>query len=104
MPKRYSACLLLCCSLFLSACAGYQSNKKEALLSIPELGAIIEVQQDLTYSESMQIGIPEWGVVPLEVRAIPFDKSSYGQLVKSMQRSGKEVILAFNDSLAKKPC
>ena len=73
MRKSYSACLVLCCSLFLSACAGYRSNKKEALLRIPELGAIIEVQQDLTYTESMQIGIPEWGVVPLEVRAIPFD-------------------------------
>ncbi len=97
--------LILCCSgmLGICSCSSYKAKKQEALLNFPELGTVIKTSGDMWYSASEQVGVPNWSVLKVDVKQLPFNRTSYLAYAKYMQQAGKINSISYNDSLPYKP-
>jgi len=89
--------------LLLWNCSTYKARMQEALLSFPDLGALVKAKDNLLYSAVEQVGVPDWPVLSVGVQQLPFNKVSYALYTKYMQRAGKINSIAYNDSLPYKP-
>lgn len=101
-PLFYFTALSAILSIVLS-CSSYKAQKQEALLSFPELGTLIKTKGDMWYSAAEQIGVPNWSVLKVDVKQLPFNKTSYLSYAKYMQQAGKINSIAYTDSLPYKP-
>lgn len=95
--------LLLFGVLTVWGCSSYKAQKQEALLSFPELGTVIKTKGDMWYSAAEQIGVPNWSVLKVDVKQLPFNRTSYYSYAKYMEQAGKINSIAYNDSLLYKP-
>nr|WP_299067278.1 hypothetical protein [uncultured Allomuricauda sp.] len=89
--------------LFLLGCSAYKAEKQESLLSFPELGTLIKTKGDMWYSAAEQIGVPNWSVLKVDVKQLPFNRTSYYSYAKFMEQAGKINSVSYNDSLPYKP-
>ncbi|KQC29382.1 hypothetical protein [Flagellimonas eckloniae] len=89
--------------LFLLGCGAYKAEKQESLLSFPELGTLVKTKGDIWYTAAEQIGIPKWSVLKVDVKQLPFNKTSYYSYAKYMEQAGKINSISYNDSLPYKP-
>lgn len=89
--------------LFLLGCSAYKAEKQESLLSFPELGALVKTKGDIWYSAAEQIGVPKWSMLKVDVKQLPFNKTSYYSYAKYMEQAGKINSISYNDSLPYKP-
>lgn len=87
----------------LISCSSYKSQKQDTLLSFPELGTLVRTESHIWYSAAEQIGVPNWSVLKVDVKQLPFNKESYFSYAKYMQRTGKINSIPYNDSLPYKP-
>ena len=95
--------LFLILFLVLSSCSSYKNKKQEALLVLPELGTVVQVQGDLLYKSSEPTGLPVWPTLRVEVRQLPFNSVSYSMYAKYKQRAAQINSVPYNDSLGYKP-
>ncbi len=90
-------------ALFLIGCNAYKAQKQESLLSFPELGTLIKTKGDMWYSAAEQVGIPKWSELKVDVKQLPFNRTSYYSYAKFMEQAGKINSISYNDSLPYKP-
>lgn len=95
--------LVLCGALILCGCSTYKAKKQEALLSFPDLGTVIKTKGDLLYSAAEQVGMPQWDVLKVDIKEIPFNRFSYFKYAKYMEMAGRINSISYNDSLPYKP-
>ncbi|WP_097045176.1 hypothetical protein [Flagellimonas pacifica] len=84
-------------------CSTYKAQKQEALLNFPELGTLIKTKGGIWYNAAEQVGIPKWSVLKVDVKQLPFNRSSYFSYAQYMQQAGKINSISYNDSLPYKP-
>lgn len=104
MVKQYMLLFLLAIVILSCIhCSTYKAKKQEALLNFPELGTVIKTSGDMWYSASEQVGVPNWSVLKVDVKQLPFNRTSYFAYAKYMQEAGKINSISYNDSLPYKP-
>ncbi|UOY08377.1 hypothetical protein L0P88_07415 [Muricauda sp. SCSIO 64092] len=103
MKTTFTYFLISCIALFTFSCSSYQAKKQEALLSFPELGAIVKVKDNLWYSATEQVGLPQWTQLRVTAQEMPFNRESYFAYAKATHRAGKINSIPYMDSLQYKP-
>ncbi|AWX43277.1 hypothetical protein HME9304_00264 [Flagellimonas maritima] len=88
---------------FLLGCNAYKAQKQEAQLSFPELGTLIKTKDEIWYSAVEQVGVPNWSVLKVSAKQLPFNRTSYSSYTKYVEQAGKINSISFSDSLPLKP-
>jgi len=103
LKKETTYILAFSTMLLTISCSSYKAKKQEALLTFPELGAIIKVKGDLSYEAVEQIGVPHWEQLKVDVQQLPFNRASYLTYAKSKFRAAKRNTIPYKDSLRYPP-
>ncbi len=103
MKHFITGVVLLYGILFMLSCGAYKAEKQESLLSFPELGTLVKTKGDMWYSAAEQVGVPDWSVLKVDVKQLPFNRMSYYSYAKYMEQAGKINSISYNDSLPYKP-
>jgi len=103
LKEKFAYIITICAVSLMAACAAYKAERQEALLSFPELGAIVKTKGNLWYSASEQVGVPKWGSLRVSVQQLPFNNESYSRYAKAVQRAGQINSIPYIDSLPYKP-
>ncbi|WP_435624315.1 hypothetical protein [Flagellimonas sp.] len=89
--------------LSFSGCSVYKAKKQESLLSIPELGSVVHLSKDNFYTSVDQVGVMNVSELNVSVSLLPFNRVSYVNYARGMQRAGKINSIPYVDSLPYKP-
>ncbi len=102
MKKSFNLALLLI--LLTYSCSTYQNKQQINTISIPELGSFVKNKGQLWFSSASEIGHCQWKK-PLKVKLkqLPFNKVSYHQYSKYIEKSNRINSVAYVDSLPNKP-
>ncbi len=103
MKHFITGVVLLYGILFMLGCSAYKAEKQESLLTFPELGTLVKTKGDMWYSAAEQVGIPKWSELKVDVKQLPFNRTSYYSYAKFMEQAGKINSISYNDSLPYKP-